>query len=287
MVLVAALALGSAAFYALGLVLAQIGLRQQSVVAGATISLPVTALVFCAVAAFRVDPASVQPRALAIFFGIGLLFPVSVTLLSFQGNRLLGPNLAGALGNTTPLFAVAAGIAILGDHLTPQRALGLAIVVAGVVLLSFRGRAETRGWPATALLIPLAAAVVRGLAQPVMKTGLSIWPDPFAATAACYVASAATILAIGFGRGSAHRPVWSRRAIPIFCLTGIANGMSVLLLYGALSQGQVSLVAPLVASYPLFTLAFSFVLLRGEPAGFRLVVGMAITVVGVATLLAS
>lgn len=283
---VAALALGSAACYALGLVLAQIGLRRQSVLAGATISLPATAVVLWLVGSLRIDPTAVRPAALAIFAGFGLLFPVSVTLLSFQANRLLGPNLAGALGNTTPLFAVAFGILLLGDHLTPQRGLGLAIVVAGVALLSIRP-GQGRAWPAAALLVPFAAALIRGLAQPVVKTGLAIWPDPLAATVAGYTSSALVILLIGFGRGRRHRPVWSRRAIPVFCATGLLNGASVLLLYAALTEGQVSLVAPLVATYPLFTLAFSLALLRGEPVGPRFVAGMGVTVAGVATLLTS
>lgn len=285
---VAATALASAACYALGLVLAQLGLRRQSVIAGATISLPATASVFWIVAAFQVDPAAVRLLAFAIFFGLGFLFPVSVTLLSFHANRVLGPNLAGALGNTTPLFAVAFGILILGDHLTVQRGMGLAIVLAGIAAMSLRRRSEAATWPASALLVPLAAAVIRGAAQPVVKSGLAIWPDPLAATVLGYTSSALVILAIGFGRGRANRPSWDRRAIPLFCATGLANGFSVLLLYAALAEGQVSLVAPLVATYPLFTLAFGTVLLRGgEPIRPRFAAGMALTVLGVAALLAS
>ncbi|NNM72180.1 DMT family transporter [Enterovirga aerilata] len=284
--MVALTALASAACYALALVLAQIGLRGQSVLAGATVSLPTTALVLCLIGLVRLDPAGFEPRAAAIFAGTGLFFPVAVTLLSFQGNRLLGPNLAGALGNATPVFAVAFGILILSDHLTAQGAVGLASILGGVALLSIRGRLETRTWSAVSLAIPLAAAVIRGTAQPVVKLGLAFWPDPLAATVISYAASAFVMLAVSFWLGRGRPLLPDLKAAPLFGCVGLLNGASVLLLYSALSIGRVSVVAPLVAIYPLFTLAFSTVLLRGERLHARLVAGIAATVLGVVLLLA-
>ena len=58
-------------------------------------------------------------------------------------------------------------------------------------------------------------------------------------------------------------------------------------MYGALAQGRVGLVAPLVAVYPLFTLAFAAFLLRRETLHLRLVAGIALTVAGVAVTVAS
>ena len=55
----------------------------------------------------------------------------------------------------------------------------------------------------------------------------------------------------------------------------------------ALAQGRVGLVAPLVAVYPLFTLAFAALLLRRETLHLRLVAGIALTVAGVAVTVAS
>ena len=285
--MVALTALASAGCYALALVLAQIGLRQQSPLAGALISLPVSALAMAAVAALRLDLSGYDGRALATFLGCGTLFPVSVTLLSFQANRLLGPNLAGALGNATPIFAVAFGMVILGDRLSVEQAAGLAIVLGGIALLSLRGRLETGRAPVLALGIPLAGAAIRGVVQPVIKIGLALWPEPLAATAIGYGASATVILLVGVAAGRGRLRTVERRAVPLFAAVGLLNGASVLLLYSALAMGRVSVVAPLVAIYPLFTLAFSRVFLRGEPLGPRLVAGIAATVLGVALLLAT
>lgn len=285
--LVGLTALASAGCYALALVLAQIGLRSQSVLAGAIVSLPTTAVALWAIGVVWLDVRSFDAHAATIFAGIGLLFPVSVTLLSFQGNRLLGPNLAGALGNATPLFAVAFGIAILGDHLTIARSIGLATILAGVALLSVRGRLETRRHSVLAFAVPLVAAVIRGFVQPVVKIGLALWPQPLAATTIGYTASAFVILAVALVVGRGRLPAIDWRAAPLFACVGLLNGASVLLLYAALVMGRVSFVAPLVAIYPLFTLVFSAMLLRGERLGSKLVLGIAVTVAGVALLLAT
>ena len=46
-----------------------------------------------------------------------------------------------------------------------------------------------------------------------------------------------------------------------FALNGICNGIGTLLLYAALGAGPVSLVAPLYATYPLFTVGLSVLFL--------------------------
>lgn len=278
------LALASAGVYALALVLAQIGLRHQAVLAGAMISLPTTALAFwLATVAFPLQGFDLQ--ALLLFAAVGALYPVAVTLLSFQANRHLGPTLAGALGNVTPLVAVGFAVLVLGEQLTAARAVGVGIVLAGVLLLSFRGPIEARRWLGWALLLPLAGALIRGGVQPVVKLGLARWPEPLAATLVGYTVSAALILAIGFTRSGGRLPAWTAHGIGLFMVIGLGNGASVLLMYAALQTGSVSLVAPLLAVYPFFTLLFSRLLLRVEPVDGRLLAGLVLTVAGVAIVL--
>ena len=65
---------------------------------------------------------------------------------------------------------------------------------------------------------------------------------------------------------------------------GLLNGLAVLLMYAALAHGPVALVAPLVACYPLATLAFSRLLGTGG-VSLTAGLGVAITVAGVALLL--
>ena len=56
-------------------------------------------------------------------------------------------------------------------------------------------------------------------------------------------------------------------------------------MYVALAQGQVSMVSPIVATYPLFTLGLNLLLLRQERVTPRMALGAALTVAGVILLL--
>jgi uncharacterized membrane protein len=69
-------------------------------------------------------------------------------------------------------------------------------------------------------------------------------------------------------------------------LIGVLNGLAVLLLYAALANGPVALVAPLVATYPLVTIIGSKLLQEKIDGGPRLAIGVALTVLGVVLLLA-
>jgi drug/metabolite transporter (DMT)-like permease len=57
------------------------------------------------------------------------------------------------------------------------------------------------------------------------------------------------------------------------------------MMYSALLQGTVGVVSPIVAVYPVFTLALSAMLLRQEQMGMRMIAGVALTVAGVIWLL--
>jgi transporter family protein len=69
-----------------------------------------------------------------------------------------------------------------------------------------------------------------------------------------------------------------------FMAAGILNAVAVLLLYQALHTGRVSVVAPLVALYPLFTLLYSALFLRSEALTRRVVIGALCAVAGVVVL---
>ena len=135
------------------------------------------------------------------------------------------------------------------------------------------------------MLLPLAGAAIRGGAQAAVKGGLALWPDPFVAALVGYCVSSVTILAANraFVKRSAVRIDW-RRGIAWFAAVGVCNGLGVLAMYAALARGQVSVVSPLAATYPLFTLALSALFLREEKFGARVLLGVAITVAGAVIL---
>ena len=137
------------------------------------------------------------------------------------------------------------------------------------------------------MLLPLAAALIRGLVQPVVKLGLEDWSDPFAAVTIGYLVSAGVILVLGLARNSGDNFFPAAPGRLWFIAVGVTNGLAVLTLYAALARGPVTLVAPLVACYPLFTLLLNRILLGDRNMSIQLAGGVFTMVAGVVLLLAS
>jgi drug/metabolite transporter (DMT)-like permease len=282
---VVALALGAAACLGLSLVLTQIGLRYLPPLRGACISVPSTALAYLILATVLFDTSGFRPGSAALFALAGCLFPAAVTVLTFEGNRRLGPAITGALGNLTPLFAVLIALMLLGEVPSSGQLAGMGVILSGVLLIIGAPRDMPHAAFGWAIALLLLAAFIRGLVQPVVKLGLEGWPSPFVATVVGYVISASIILLVGAMReGSAILP-FNNRGWAWFVPVGLLNGASLLAMYAALAQGPVAVVAPLVACYPLATLVFSRLLLGSGGLTGSARLGVAITVAGVALLL--
>ena len=56
----------------------------------------------------------------------------------------MGPNIAGALGSMTPVFAVLLAIVILGERIRGPQLLALAAIVVGITLMH-RGQVSLSG----------------------------------------------------------------------------------------------------------------------------------------------
>jgi drug/metabolite transporter (DMT)-like permease len=207
-----------------------------------------------------------------------------VTLLNFASNRITGPTIAGTVSGTTPLFAVLVAIVFLGEPLTVPAAAGTAAIVLGVIAFTARGEKTSRQWAAWAILLPLAGAAIRGGAQGAVKEGLAFLPDPFVAVLVGYTVSCATIFAASRTLVPRDAAPLNRRGVLWFMAVGFCNGAGMLAMYAALVRGQVSVVSPLVATYPLFTLALSALFLREERFGPRVLLGVALTIAGVVVL---
>ena len=278
------LALGAAFCFALALILTQYGLRTVPswrspiyTIGSSMIAAWLGALLF-------VDWQGFDWRAALIFAGVGCVFPVVVSILSVRSNERLGPAVAGAAGNVTPLFAVLFAVLLLGERIGLGQVAGLLLVVAGVALMALRGGAGGRRWPVWVLALPLAAALVRGAIQPAIKSALAIWHEPLAAAAIGYSLSTIVILLLAGRRALAAGPP-DRIGRLWFIAVGMSNGTATFLLYAALGLGSIAVVAPLVAVFPLIAVVLSYFLLRDERLPAIGLLGIVVSVAGVILLL--
>lgn len=274
----------SAFLIALGIVLTQFGLRHLSALAGAAVSIPTSAAMFLAMSFSTSEWSGWQNDSAVTFAIAGLFYPAAVTLLNFTSNRRLGPNMTAAMGNLTPLFAVALAMLALGEVPTVGQGVGIAVILSGLFMLASDRR---RAFPAANLwliLIPLLGAALRGSAQPLVKLGLMGWPSALAAATISYAVSASVIwTACLFARS--QRGGYTPRAIAWFVAIGICNGLALLTLYAALEKGSVTAVAPVVATYPLITFGLGRLINKETGVSVRSLVGIGLSVVGVILLL--
>jgi len=77
------------------------------------------------------------------------------------------------------------------------------------------------------------------------------------------------------------RKVYRRGVVVRFWCVGGLNGGGMLFSYIALQHGQVTQIAPILASFPLFTFLLSAIFLHGERVTLRLAAGVLMTVAGV------
>jgi drug/metabolite transporter (DMT)-like permease len=278
------LALASMFGLGAGFVLTQFGLRWMVPWLGAAISIPTSTLLFWCLAPFYVDPSESNMKAIVLFAFVGLFFPGTVALLNFESNRLMGPNIAGALSSMTPVFAVVLAVVILGERVRTPQLLALAAIVVGIALM-YRVYVNLSGRSLWLLALPVAASAIRGVIQPIVKFGFEWWPNPIAAVVVSYTVSSAVLIVSALARAGATVPEIDHRGALWFAAVGLCNGLSVLAMYGALEYGPVAIISPLIASYPLVTLLLSRVFLRKEGLRPQLVGGVTATVCGVVWLL--
>lgn len=277
----ALLALLSAACFGAALVVVHFGLRHVPSHTAARISLTTACVLWLLLAPLLLDLSAWHAAAAAIFALVGLFYPAAVTVLTYRSNRLIGPTLTGTISSATPLFATALAVGFLGERLTPGVAAGGSVVVAALVMLAWQpGTQFPVGWR---IVLPLSSAALRAAAQALSKLGLTLWPNPYAATFIGYAVSAAAIWTVP-QRGERGSRAHVRAAFPWFAAAGALNGSGLLLLNHALQTGRVSVVAPLAALYPLFTMLFSAAFIRTEALTRRTIAGALLAVAGVVLL---
>lgn len=277
------LALASMSMFGAGFVLTQFGLRWMLPWVGVAISIPTSTLLFWCLAPFLANPSDASPKAILLFACVGLFFPGAAALLNFESNRLLGPNIAGALSSMTPVVAVLLAIVILGERIRGRQLLGLAAIVVGIGLI-YRVHINLSARSLWLLALPLASAAIRGVAQPIVKLGFDWWPNPIAAVVISYTVSSVVLIISALARAGAMTPVIDHRGALWFAVVGLCNGLAVLAMYTALKYGPVTVISPIIAGYPLVTLLLSRASLRKEDVGPQLIAGVAGAVCGVVLL---
>src|SRR6202008_3828031 len=104
-----------------------------------------------------------------------------------------------------PVLAVVLAITILGEHIRSAQLLGLAAIVVGISLM-YRVHVNLSARSFWLLALPVAAAAIRGVVQPIIKFGFEWWPNPIAAVVVSYTVSSAVLSLSALARAGGTIP---------------------------------------------------------------------------------
>jgi len=251
---------------------------------GLTLALVFSALVNLGLALF-VDPQweLLTPAAFVAFVLGGLAGNAIGRRWSYQSIDLLGPSRSAALRSSSPVISTLLATVIYGEHVSAFQWLAILAIVVGGVLVNWVPGADRRQWLGMGVVYSLAAACSYGVRPLLLKFGLNIVNIPLAA--ACIGAVAALLYTLIREDRSKLLAARIDSAFKFWVLAGAIGAIGLVSLTFALAGGDVSVVYPLTASAPLFTVAFTALLLRGvEQITWQLIAGTLAVVAGVAYL---
>lgn len=223
---------------------------------------------------------AVAPIAIGLICIVGI-FQLGVRLLAYTGVLKIGASRSSTLQSISPLVSATIAIAVLGETTTPPIVGGTFMVIAGVVLVSWKAEREIAGFHWRYLLLPIGAACLTGLNHPMRRYALGLSNEPLFFSALMGAVSLTGFL-IYMGFSPTKEPlVWNRQAIGPFLSTGIFETFSLVLIITAISIGPVVVVAPIAASYPVWALIGAKLFLRDvEKVTLKTVIGILSVVAG-------
>jgi drug/metabolite transporter (DMT)-like permease len=274
------LALICSVFYASALVSARAGLRYSTPTTVTLVSILIQNLLLWS-AIFITGGVHTVPLAGILLFTLVGIFQLGVRLLAYTGVEKIGASRSAALQSVSPLVSAAIAIAILGEATTLLILLGTCLVVLGIVLISWKPERQLSGFRRWHLLLPIGAAFLTGINHPIRRYVLTMADEPLFFSALMGTVSLFGFLIYFAASRRSQRLVWNRSAIGPFLATGLCETTSILLIITAISMGRVVIVAPIAASYPVWSLILSAFFLRDvESVNWKVIAGVFSVVAG-------
>lgn len=277
------LSLAAALLFALGNQVSRVALRYVDSQTAVLWQIGVSVSIYWFAAPFYMEAWYWTASVLPLLVALGCFRPLVSANLGMAGTRILGPTINAMVSATAPLFGVALGVFLLAETLSWEVALGSVGIVAGVVLISWRGQ-SSRTWPLVALALPIGAALVRSLSHAFSKIALEEIPSPFFVALVAYSVSFVLALANQARTGRSGFDAVAPGGVRWLLVTGACYGTAVLVLNTALLHGRLIVVAPIVACVPLFTLLLGAAVFREDAITRRVVIAVLVVVPSVALI---
>jgi uncharacterized membrane protein len=274
-------AIVSAAAWAADSILVRKGTAFSNPSTAAVISFSVNAAVLVPYILTMYPAEKIFQSANLFFVLSGIIQPAIVRVMFYVGIVRLGVSRAGPIRGTSPFFSVAIAFFLFRERPELIVYLGGLLTIAGTWLVSYKRVGESK-WRAIDLLFPLGAAMLASVSQNIRKAGLNTTNEPIIASTITTATSLVCLLGSMLFSGNARSIKIDRQSLPFYGSAAVFALIGQLCTFIALNGGQISVVAPLINTTPLFAIAFTALFLRGEEKITPMVlIGVVLLVAGI------
>ena len=233
--------------------------------------------------------ADLDTGAVALFLLTGVIGTALARLAIFSGLDRVGASINTAAVSIRPLFATLLAVVLLDETVGLHTAVGILVLVVGLVVLAASKGGDVSGWSPRDLLYPILAALFFAIGNVARRYGLVTFQDVTVLEAVALNEIGGMVVLVAYGAVAGRRDVLAapRRTYAFFAGSGALTAVALFSLFAALQQGRVAIVDPLAATAPLFATVFAAVFLRDlEQVTRRVVVGALLVVLGVVVITA-
>jgi len=274
------LAFITAVSYASALVSARRGLRYSTPATVTLVSIVMQNVLLWSALFLSGGVHAVPLEGILLFTLVGIT-QLAVRLLAYTGVEKIGASRSAALQSISPLISATLAMALLHESTTPLIVAGTLLVVLGIALVSWKPEEQLPGFRRWHLLLPIAAAFLTGMNHPIRRYVLTMANEPLFFSALMGTVSLAAFFVYFVLSPRSQRIVWNRKALGPFLSTGLFETFSILCIITALSIGQVIVIVPIAASYPVWSLIEARIFLRDvEALDWKTVTGILSVVLG-------
>ena len=265
-------ALISALAFGTGDVLTRLGVRSGTPLVGALTSGIVMLFVFAIPVFFANSITQPLWPGAGWFFAVGILLTGPGRILYYNSVRRIGVARATVLINVSPLVGMLSAVIFLGERPSLWIIIGAFLIVGGLT-----GMVKDPGGIHISprnLFWGILPTLFFALTPLFMRIGMQSLPDPILGSFISAMGGIVFLLAFQPTIPRDDRWKTNRKAMKIFVIAGLVHAIAFATYYGALEQGEVSVVAPLVYLSPLLSVLIARMFLQNlEQVTWRLIAG--------------
>jgi drug/metabolite transporter (DMT)-like permease len=278
-----ALALYASTSFACSEFLARLAVRHASPYTGSLMQAVIHLIIFGALALWASSRPAIDNQGAWWFLASGALDPGLGVICYFAAFARIGVARAATVLGTSPLFSAVAAMILVGERPNAWVWVGTLAIVVGVGALAYepKGRVQNK----MGYLFATLAALCFALAHAFRKVGIEFIPSSVTGMAIGNVGAVIALILVVPLLPAGSRLTLNSKGLAYYFVHTLGIALALYLLLEGLRLGSVTVVVPLVHTFPLLVILLAWIFLREkEQITARLLLGAVLIVVGAAAI---